>query len=101
MSKSNCPLRSIALPADPPFSQDQPRPDAAPLRCIGRPDSLTSQHIEVGLVLNAMLGFSAANDYLMRQEIDQAIIVRVLSEGGPRRGEHDASGIRLPHYGTN
>ncbi len=101
MSKLNCPLRSVALPADQPPPQDQPRPDAAPLRCIGRPDSLTSQHIEVGLVLNAMLGFSAANDYLERQEIDPAIIVRVLSEGGPRRGEHDASGIRVPTHRTN
>lgn len=69
--------------------------EVAPLRSIGRPDSLTSQHVEVGIVLNAMLGFSAANDYLMRHEIDSAVIARVLSTGGQRRGEHDANGIRV------
>ena len=72
-----------------------PPRDCAPLRTIGRPDSLTSQHVEVGIVLNAMLGFSAANEYLTRHEIDDNVIVRVLSAGGPRRGEHDVNGIRV------
>lgn len=60
---------------------------------IGRPDSLTSQHVEVGLVLNAMLGASAAADYLARRKVDPKIAERVLSKSGRRRGTHDASGL--------
>ena len=102
MSKSPLPLCSLAPPddasshcADIAYGQGLPPHEAAPLRSIGRPDALTSQHVEVGIVLNAMLGFSAANDYLVRHEIDSAVITRVLSTGGQRRGEHDANGIRV------
>ena len=103
MSKSTCPLRSVPVPDDSradsvaPLhdSNTEPRHDLFALRSVARPDTLTSQHVEVGIVLNAMLGFSAANDYLMRHEIGNDVITRVLSVGGPRRGKHDASGIRL------
>lgn len=52
---------------------------------VGRPDSLTAQHIEVGLVLNTMLGASAASDYLARQAVSAKVARRVLSESGRRR----------------
>lgn len=52
---------------------------------LGRPDSLTAQRIQVGLVLNAMLGASAASDYFARQSVNTKIARRVLSEAGRRR----------------
>jgi hypothetical protein len=57
-------------------------PSSAPL---GRPDSLTAQRIQVGLVLKAMLGASAASDYFARQAVNTKIAQRVLSESGRRR----------------
>lgn len=61
--------------------------DPAPPRSypLGRPDSLTAQRIEVGLVLNTMLGTSAASDYLARQAVSVKVARRVLSESGRRR----------------
>jgi len=56
---------------------------------LGRPDSLTAQRIQVGLVLNAMLGASAASDYLNRQSVNAKIARRVLSESGRRRRSDD------------
>lgn len=52
---------------------------------LGRPDSLTAQRIEVGLVLNTMLGPSAASDYLARQAVSAKVAQRVLSATGRRR----------------
>lgn len=52
---------------------------------LGRPDSVTAQCIEVGLVLNTMLGASAASDYLARQAVSAKVVRRVLSESGRRR----------------
>lgn len=77
-----------------PFGQGEPRHGLAPLRCIGRPDALTAQHVEVGIVLQAMLGGTAAKDYLARHEVAGHVIARVLDPAGRRRGTHDASGIR-------
>lgn len=65
-----------------------------PLRTIGRPDSLTAQRVEVAIVLNAMLGMSAATEYLSKHSIDLDVMLRVLSPTGRRRGNHDESGIR-------
>ena len=70
------------------------RDGALPLRTIGRPDTLTAQRVEVGIVLNAMLGLSAATDYLRKHAVDDSVMQRVLSATGRRRGTHDASGIR-------
>ncbi len=50
---------------------------------LGRPDSLTSQRIQVGLVLSQMLGEQAAAAYLARQSVDAKVAQRVLS--GRRR----------------
>jgi hypothetical protein len=69
-------------------------PAPMPLRSIGRPDTLTAQRVEVGLVLNAMLGLSAATDYLSKHAVSASVIERVLSPAARRRGTHDASGIR-------
>ena len=61
-------------------------PSAPPL---GRPDSVTAQRIQVGLVLNAMLGASAASDYFARQSVNAKTAQRVLSESGRRRRSDD------------
>ena len=61
---------------------------------MGRPDALTAQRVEVGIVLHAMLGLSAATDYFCKHGINEALARRVLSVTGRRRGNHDASGIR-------
>ncbi|MES2318877.1 MAG: hypothetical protein V4631_15460 [Pseudomonadota bacterium] len=65
-----------------------------PVRSIGRPDTLTAQRIEVGLVLYAMLGEAAANDYFAKHNIDSSIAQRVLNPAGRRRGSHDSNGVR-------
>lgn len=72
----------------------EPREVPLPLRTIGRPDTLMAQRVEVGIVLNAMLGMSAATEYLSKHAIDDGVMQRVLSPTGRRRGNHDASGIR-------
>ncbi|MEJ7805882.1 MAG: hypothetical protein WKG03_08190 [Telluria sp.] len=56
---------------------------------VGRPDSLTSQRIQVGLVLSQMLGEQAAAAYLARQAVDAKVAQRVLS--GRRRASDDDS----------
>jgi hypothetical protein len=60
---------------------------------LGRPDSLTAKSVEVSLVLNAMLGESAASAYLARHAVDEKIAQRVLSESGKRRSSYGADGI--------
>ncbi len=58
---------------------------------VGRPDSLTAQRIQIGLVLNQMLGEQAASAYLARQAVDAKVAQRVLSECGRRRaGDGDS-----------
>jgi len=66
-----------------------------PFRSIGRPDTLTAQRVEVGIVLQAMLGMSAASDYFAKHDVDMDVALRVLSPLGRRRGSHDANGIRI------
>ena len=58
---------------------------------VGRPDSLTAQRVQVGLVLSQMLGESAASAYLARQAVDAKVARRVLSEAGRRRAGDAAS----------
>lgn len=70
------------------------RPLERPLRSIGRPDTLTAQRVEVGIVLHAMLGEAAASDYFAKHNIAPGVALRVLSAAGRRRGTHDASGVR-------
>ena len=58
---------------------------------VGRPDSLTSQRIQVGLVLSQMLGEAAAAAYLARHAVDAKVAQRVLSDEGRRRaGDADS-----------
>ena len=76
------------------MQEGAPRDVPLPLRTIGRPDTLTAQRVEVGIVLNAMLGMSAATDYLSKHDINACVMQRVLSPTGRRRGTHDASGVR-------
>lgn len=68
---------------------------AAPvLRAAGRPDTLTAQKVEVGIILQAMLGTQAAADYLENNAIERSVALRVLFQPTLRRGHHDAYGIR-------
>jgi hypothetical protein len=68
---------------------------AAPaLRVAGRPDALTAQKVEVGIILQAMLGTQAAADYFENNAIERSVALRVLFQPAFRRGHHDASGIR-------
>ncbi len=82
------------VPAAPPAPAGEQRDVPLPLRTIGRPDTLTAQRVEVGLVLNAMLGMAAAMEYLSKHAVDALVIQRVLGADGRRRGTHDASGVR-------
>lgn len=82
------------VPAILPLQAGESRESVLPLRTIGRPDTLTAQRVEVGIVLNAMLGRSAALDYLNKHAVNGRVIDRVLGAAGRRRGNHDASGIR-------
>lgn len=68
---------------------------APPLRAIGRPDTLTAQHVEVAIVLHAMLGMEAAGDYLKKFRVAPAVAQRILHSQGRRRGSHDAQGVRI------
>lgn len=61
----------------------------------GRPDHLTAQKVEVGLILQAMLGTQAAVDYMNNNAISRHVAARVLNQPERRRGRHDAQGIRV------
>ena len=52
---------------------------------IGRPDTETSQHVEVGIVLNDVLGQSCAADYLARHHVQASVAQRVLEHPEKRR----------------
>jgi hypothetical protein len=69
-------------------------PAAPALRVTGRPDALTAQKVEVGIILQAMLGTQAAAEYLENNAIERSVALRVLFEPHLRRGHHDAFGIR-------
>ena len=77
-----------------PVQDEQPRPSDCMVRSMGRPDTLTAQRVEVGIVLHAMLGMSAATEYFGKHGVNDAVALRVLSPTGRRRGSHDANGIR-------
>ena len=69
-------------------------PAPVTLRATGRPDTLTAQKVEVGIILQAMLGTPAAAEYLENNAIKRAVALRVLFEPHLRRGHHDVFGIR-------
>ena len=81
---------------DPPATEAHGENTPAPptLRATGRPDTLTAQKIEVGIILQAMLGTPAAAEYLDNNAIARSVALRVLFEPHLRRGHHDAYGIR-------
>lgn len=64
------------------------------MRSIGRPDTLTAQHVEVAIVLHAMLGESAATEYLDKHRVPSYITRRIIAGGGNRRGHHNELGLR-------
>jgi hypothetical protein len=68
-------------------------PTVAPLRAAGRPDQLTSQKVEVAIILQAMLGTTSAAEYLETNAVDPAVVSRVLFQPQHRRGRHDAHGV--------
>lgn len=65
----------------------------SPLRLAGRPDLLTAQRVEVGIILQAMLGTPTAAEYLENNAVDPMVTLRVLFQPHRRRGRHDAFGI--------
>jgi hypothetical protein len=67
--------------------------NAAPLRLAGRPDHLTSQKVEVAIILQAMLGTPTAAEYLETNAVDPAVVLRVLFKPQQRRGRHDKHGV--------
>jgi hypothetical protein len=69
-------------------------PAGSSSRLAGRPDLLTAQKVEVGIILQAMLGTQAAAEYMDSNAIDPQVAQRVLNSPEKRRGRHDASGIR-------
>jgi hypothetical protein len=76
-----------------PASQDAPSPTPAPL--AGRPDHLTAQKVEVGIILQAMLGTQAAIEYMENNAINRHVASRVLNQPELRRGRHDQHGVRV------
>lgn len=68
---------------------------AAAPHLANRPDHLTAQKVEVGIILQAMLGTQAAVEYMDNNAINRAVAARVLNQPELRRGRHDAQGIRV------
>jgi hypothetical protein len=85
MSKLIHAISDATARAEPRPAQPVAAASPLPKRPLGRPDSLTAQRIEVGLILHTMLGMSAASDYLARQSVSAKVMQRVLSESGRRR----------------
>jgi len=92
MSKLIHAISSAKILAEPRPAQPARAP-VTPARPLGRPDGLTAQRIEVGLVLNTMLGASAASDYFARQHVSAKVVQRVLSESGRRRRSDDSASL--------
>ena len=86
-------MKNSILPSSPCTPADT-APAVTTLRSVSRPDTLTAQRVEVGIMLNAMLDRATASDYLLRHAVHPGVIARVLSAAGPRRGSHDANGVR-------
>ncbi|WP_426113849.1 hypothetical protein [Massilia sp. PWRC2] len=61
----------------------------------GRPDYLTAQKVEVGIILQAMLGTQAAVEYMASNAINHGVAARVLNQPEKRRGRHDQHGVRV------
>jgi hypothetical protein len=84
---------STSSGATQPDSPTASTSDAAPL--AGRPDHLTAQKVEVGIILQAMLGTQAAMDYMDNNAINRLVAARVLNQPEQRRGRHDQHGVRV------
>jgi hypothetical protein len=85
-------ISSIYKPADGAAPGAMTAPTAMP---AGRPDLLTAQKVEVGIILQAMLGTQAALEYMDSNAIKPSVAARVLNQPELRRGRHDAHGIRV------
>ena len=62
---------------------------------VERHDRLTAQKVEVGIILQAMLGTQAALEYMDNNAIHRSVAARVLNQPEMRRGRHDAHGIQV------
>ena len=72
-----------------------PEPSPAASAHAGRPDHLTAHKVEVGLILQAMLGTEAAVEYMDSHAINRCVAARVLNQPERRRGRHDQHGVRV------
>jgi hypothetical protein len=84
---------STSSGADRPDSPGNTPDPAPPL--AGRPDHLTAQKVEVGIILQAMLGTQAAVEYMENNAINHKVAARVLYQPEKRRGRHDQHGVRV------
>jgi hypothetical protein len=92
--RQHVPMETIlALSIDTAINEAEARASAAPLHAAGRPDTLTAQKVEVGIILQAMLGTPAAEEYLKNSAVDAVVAQRVLYQPQQRRGRHDAFGV--------
>lgn len=69
------------------------RNESRALRVIGRGDALTAQKVEVGIILQAMLGTVGAAAYLADNAVHISVSLRVLTKPNLRRGNQEELGV--------
>ena len=88
-------METILPSAEPTPPDSNGGPTLAAVPQPGRPDHLTAQKVEVGIILQAMLGTQAAMEYMDNNAINRRVASRVLNNPEQRRGRHDQHGVRV------
>ncbi|MDB5959042.1 MAG: hypothetical protein JWP59_336 [Massilia sp.] len=88
-------METISTSSGPTLPDSQGAPTQAAAPRSGRPDHLTAQKVEVGIILQAMLGTQAAVEYMENNAINHRVAARVLHQPELRRGRHDQHGVRV------
>jgi hypothetical protein len=88
-------METISSSSGPSAPDSRGTDQAAASPPAGRPDHLTAQKVEVGIILQAMLGTQAAIDYMENNAINRKVAARVLHHPELRRGRHDQHGVRV------
>lgn len=86
-----------------PYQAQAAQPRIAHLALVGanvlcnhpREDVVTARKVEVGIILQAMLGTAEAADYMLKNGVPLSVVLRVLTQARARRGSHNACGIRV------
>ncbi len=71
-------------------------PGGPPPGKLARDEVLMAQHVEVGLVFQAMLGDADAIAYFRSVGVPDSVARRVMTQPHLRRAVYDANGARLP-----